>query len=111
MIRHAVIVNNEQELDTAYTFHSSEVVFCMTKNESKIDTKNITFNTNDFTIDIPVYMQKKKLDLSYDLRYAPANFDADSLSLEMNVNTINVASPNTELEKNQYMEYWFYSSV
>ena len=54
--------------------------------------------TNDFTIDIPVYMQKK-LDLSYDLRYAPANFDADSLSLEMNVNTINVASPNTELEK------------
>lgn len=93
----AVIVNNEQELDTAYTFHSSEVVL-YDKNESKIDTKNITFNTNDFTIDIPVYMQKK-LDLSYDLRYAPANFDADSLSLEMNVNTINVASPNTELEK------------
>ena len=92
-----VIVNNEQELDTAYTFHSSEVVL-YDKNESKIDTKNITFNTNDFTIDIPVYMQKK-LDLSYDLRYAPANFDADSLSLEMNVNTINVASPNTELEK------------
>ena len=33
----AVIVNNEQELDTAYTFHSSEVVL-YDKNESKIDT-------------------------------------------------------------------------
>lgn len=102
----AVFVSNEQELDTAYTFHSSEFVL-YDKNDSKIDDKNISSDTSDFTINIPVYMQKK-LDLSYDLRYAPANFDADSLGLEMNVDSINLASPNTDLEK---IDTWNIGSI
>lgn len=102
----AVFVSNEQELDTAYTFHSSEFVL-YDKNDSKIDGKNISSDTSDFTINIPVYMQKK-LDLSYDLRYAPANFDADSLGLEMNVDSINLASPNTDLEK---IDTWNIGSI
>ncbi|MFR0880674.1 MAG: YbbR-like domain-containing protein [Oscillospiraceae bacterium] len=102
----AVVVSNEQELDTAYTFHSSEVVL-YDKNDSKIDTKNISFGTDDFTIDIPVYMQKK-LDLSYDIRYAPSNFDVDSLGLELSVDSINLASPNTDLQK---IDSWNFGSI
>lgn len=102
----AVVVSNEQELNTAYTFHSSDIVL-YDKNDSKIDTKNISFDTDDFTIDIPVYMQKK-LDLSYDIRYAPANFDIDSLGLELNVDSINLASPNTDLEK---IDKWNIGSI
>lgn len=57
--RAAVLVNNEQELDAAYTFHSSDVIL-YDQNDSKIDTNNLNFDTNDFTIDIPVYMQDRK---------------------------------------------------
>lgn len=90
-------MENKQEINTAYTFHSSDVVL-YDKNESKINTDNLTFGTKDFTIDIPVYMQKE-LDLTYDIRYAPANFDISSLNLDLSVDKISIASPNTELEK------------
>lgn len=102
----AVVVNDKQELNTAYTFHSSEIEL-YDKNDSKIDTKYITYSTDKFNVDIPVYMQKK-LDLSYDLRFAPSTFDADSLALEMSVDNINLASPNTELEK---IDSWSIGSI
>ncbi|MGN0614261.1 MAG: YbbR-like domain-containing protein [Porcipelethomonas sp.] len=102
----AAVVSNEQELDTAYTFHSSEVVL-YDKNGSKIDTKNMIFDASDFTIDIPVYMQKK-LGLSYDLKYAPQTFDSASLALEMNVDSLTLASPNTDLEK---IDSWSIGSI
>ena len=89
-------MKNKQEINTAYTFHSSDVVL-YDKNESKINTDILTFGTKDFTIDIPVYMQKE-LDLTYDIRYAPANFDISSLNLDLSVDKISIASPNTELE-------------
>lgn len=91
-----VYLENKQEIDTAYTFHSSEIVL-YDKNESKISTDNLSFNSDDFIIDIPVYMQRE-LDLTYDIRYAPSNFDIDSLNLELNVDNISIASPNTDLE-------------
>ncbi len=102
----AVVVNDKQELDTAYKFHSNDIVF-YDKNSSKIDTKNITCNINDFEVDIPVYMQKK-LDLTYDLKYAPSTFDPESLGLEMSVDSITIASPNTEIEK---LDSWSVGSI
>ncbi len=101
-----VYVDTKQEISSAYTFHSKDVVL-YDKNESKINTDNLTFNTEDFTIDIPVYMQRD-LDLTYDLRYAPANFDKSSLNLEMNVDKITLASPNTELEN---IDSWSIGSI
>ncbi len=93
----AVLVNNTQELEAAYTFHSSEIVL-YDKNGTKIDMSKMTMDANDFTIEIPVYMQKE-LGLTYDLKYAPSTFDNDSLKLDMSVDKIKLASPNTELEK------------
>lgn len=93
----SVLVNDEKELETAYTFHSSDIVL-YDKNDSKIDTKNLSFNVNDFTVEIPVYTQRE-LSLSYNIRYAPSNFDLNSLGLELNVDSINLASPNTDLQK------------
>ncbi len=101
-----IYVETKQKLDTAYTFHSSDVVL-YDKNESKISTENIKFDEKDFTIDIPVYMQKE-LDLTYDIRYAPANFDISSLNLELNVDKISLASPNTELLK---IDTWNVGSI
>ena len=77
------------------------------KNESKINTDNLTFNSEDFTIDIPVYMQKE-LDFTYDIRYAPANFDVSSLNIELNVDKISLASPNDEL---QNIDTWSIGSI
>lgn len=100
------IVEDKQELDTAYSFHSSDIAL-YDKSESKIDTKNITYSTNDIKVNIPVYMPKD-LDLSYDLRFAPSTFDANSLALEMNVDSISLASPNTELDK---IDTWSIGSI
>ena len=102
----AVVVEDKQELETAYTFHSSNIVL-YDKNDSKIDTKNITYNTDTFNVDIPVYMPKK-LDLIYDLRFAPSTFDPNSLALEMSVDNISLASPNTELQK---IDSWNIGSI
>ena len=102
----AVIVNNSQELESAYTFHSSEVAL-YDKNGGKIDMSNMRLGDNDYTIEIPVYMQKK-LDLSYDLKYAPSSFDSKSLALDMSVDSIKLASPNTELEK---IDKWTIGSI
>lgn len=101
-----VYVDTKQEINTAYTFHSKDVVL-YDKNESKINTDNLTYNSEDFTIDIPVYMQKE-LDLTYDLRYAPANFDVSSLNIELNVDKISLASPNDEL---QNIDTWSIGSI
>lgn len=101
-----VYVDTKQEINTAYTFHSKDVVL-YDKNESKINTDNLTFNSEDFTIDIPVYMQKE-LDFTYDLRYAPANFDISSLNIELNVDKISLASPNDEL---QNIDTWSIGSI
>lgn len=90
-----VYVDTKQEINTASTFYSKEIVL-FDKNESKINADNMTFNSKEFSIDIPVYMQKE-LDLVYDLRYAPNNFDTSSLNLELNVDKISLASPNTDL--------------
>lgn len=95
--RAVVLVDAKQTLDSAYTFHSSEVVL-YDKNDSKIDSSNITFDTTNFDIDIPVYM-KRELNLAYDIRYAPSNFDTNSLGLEMNCDSVILASPNNEIEK------------
>ena len=102
----AVIVKNSQELESAYTFHSSEVAL-YDKNGGKIDMSNLRLGDNDYTIEIPVYMQKK-LDLSYDLKYAPSSFDSKSLALDMSVDSIKLASPNTELEK---IDKWTIGSI
>lgn len=101
-----VYVDTKQEINTAYTFHSKDVVL-YDKNESKINTDNLTFNSEDFTIDIPVYMQKE-LDFTYDIRYAPANFDVSSLNIELNVDKISLASPNDEL---QNIDTWSIGSI
>ena len=101
-----VYVDTKQEINTAYTFHSKDVVL-YDKNESKINTDNLTFNSEDFTIDIPVYMQKE-LDFTYDIRYAPANFDVSSLNIELNVYKISLASPNDEL---QNIDTWSIGSI
>lgn len=101
-----VYVDTKQEINTAYTFHSKDVVL-YDKNESKINTDNLTYNSEDFTIDIPVYMQKE-LDFTYDLRYAPANFDVSSLNIELNVDKISLASPNDEL---QNIDTWSIGSI
>jgi small nuclear ribonucleoprotein (snRNP)-like protein len=102
----SVLVDNEQTIDSAYTFHSSDVIL-YDKNDSKIDSSGVTFDTTDFTIDIPVYM-KKELNLSYDIKYAPSNFDISSLGLEMNVESIILASPNTEIEN---LDSWNIGSI
>lgn len=91
-----IFVDTKQEINSAYTFHSKDVVL-FDKNESKINMDNLTINSKDFMVEIPVYMQKE-LDLTYDLRYAPANFDINSLDFEFNVDSITLASPNTDLE-------------
>lgn len=101
-----VYVDTKQEINTAYTFHSKDVVL-YDKNESKINTDNLTYNSEDFTIDIPVYMQKE-LDFTYDIRYAPANFDVSSLNIELNVDKISLASPNDEL---QNIDTWSIGSI
>lgn len=101
-----VYVDTKQEISTAYTFHSKDVVL-YDKNESKINTDNLTFNTEDFTIDIPVYMQEE-LDLTYDIRYAPTNFDISSLNIDLNVDKISLASPNTDL---QNIDTWSIGSI
>lgn len=101
-----IFVDTKQEINTAYTFHSKEIVL-YDKNESKINIDNLTFDSKDFTIDIPVYMQKE-LDLTYDIRYAPANFDINSLNIELNVEKISIASPNTDLEK---IDQWNIGSI
>lgn len=93
--RALVFVENKREINTASTFYSKEIVL-YDKNESKISTDNMTFNSDDFAVEIPVYMQKE-LDLTYDIRFAPTNFDIDSLNLELNVDKIKIASPNTDL--------------
>lgn len=102
----AVIVKNSQELESTYTFHSSEVAL-YDKNGGKIDMSSLHLGDNDYTIEIPVYMQKK-LSLSYDLKYAPSSFDKDSLALDMSVKDIKLASPNTELEK---IDKWTIGSI
>lgn len=99
-------VKNQQELDAAYTFHTSDILL-YDKNDTQLDNKNLTFSTDDLAVDISVYMQQK-LPLSYDLRYAPSSFNSDSLPLEMNVESINLASPNTELEK---LKSWSVGSI
>lgn len=104
--RVAVVVNEEQELETAYTFHTSDIVL-YDKNDAKLDKKKLTFDTEEFEVDIPVYMQQK-LGLTYDLKYAPSSFDAESLPLEMNVDSINLASPNTDLKN---LESWSLGSI
>lgn len=91
-----IYVDTKQEINSAYTFHSKDVVL-FDKNEAKINPDNLTINSKDFMVEIPVYMQKE-LGLTYDLRYAPANFDINSLNFEFNVDTITLASPNTDLE-------------
>ncbi len=102
----SVLVSNSQELEATYTFHSSEIVL-YDKNDGKIDMTNMYFNDNDYTIEIPVYMQKM-LGLSYDLKYAPSSFDGKSLALDMSVESIKLASPNTELEK---IDKWTVGSI
>lgn len=101
-----VFVDTKMEINSASTFYSKDILL-YDKNESKINTDNMNFNTEDFSIEIPVYMQKE-LDLTYDLKYAPANFDASSLNIEMNVDTINIASPNTDLQK---LDTWSIGSI
>lgn len=90
-----IFIDNKQEINTASTFYSKEIAL-YDKNESKINTDNLTFNTENFSVEIPVYMQKE-LDLVYDIRFAPTNFDINSLNLELNVDNISIASPNTDL--------------
>ena len=102
----SVLVNNKQTLDSAYTFYSSDIIL-YDKNDSKIDASGITFDTTDFKIDIPVYM-KKELNLSYDIKYAPSDFDTSSLALEMNVDSIILASPNTNIKK---LDSWNIGSI
>ena len=102
----SVIVKNSQELESTYTFHSSEVAL-YDKNGGKVDMSSLHLGDNDYTIEIPVYMQKK-LGLSYDLKYAPSSFDGKSLALDMSVKDIKLASPNTELEK---IDTWNIGSI
>lgn len=99
-------VDTKQEIDTAYKFHSEDIVL-YDENEAKINMDKLSFDTKDFTIDIPVYMQKE-LDLTYDIRYAPADFDISSLNIELNVDKISLASPNTDLEK---IDTWNIGSI
>ncbi len=101
-----VQVDNEKVLDSAYTFHSDKIVL-YDKNQSKIDMSNMKTNTSDFTIKIPVYMQKT-LDLTYDLKYAPQNFDVNSIDLELSVDSITLASPNLDLKK---LDSWHLDSI
>lgn len=95
--RAQVYVDTKEEINAASTFYSKDIVL-FDKNDSKINMDSLKFNSQEFAVDIPVYMQKK-LDLTYELRFAPANFDANSLNLELNVDEINLASPNTDLQK------------
>lgn len=104
--RVVAFVEDEQELDTAYTFHTSDIVL-YDKDDSKLDTKKLTFDTSELEVDISVYMQQK-LGLSYDLKYAPSGFDKEFLPLEMNVDSISLASPNTDLEK---IDTWSLGSI
>ncbi|MBQ3566420.1 MAG: hypothetical protein IJA12_04495 [Oscillospiraceae bacterium] len=104
--RVVALVSEEQELETAYKFHTSDIVL-YDKNDLKIDTKKLTFDTTELDVDISVYMQEK-LGLSYDLKYAPLTFDKDFLPLEMNVDSISLASPNTDLEK---IDSWSIGSI
>lgn len=100
------VVNDKQELDTAYTFHTSEIVL-YDKNEAKLDTKQLSFNAEDLAVDISAYMLQK-LTLDYDLKFAPKGFDKDSLPIEMNVDSIELAAPNAELEN---QKLWSIGSI
>ncbi len=104
--RVVAVVGEEQEVDAAYTFHTSDIAL-YDKNDVKLDTKKLTFNTEELTVDISVYMQQK-LGLTYDLKYAPSTFDTNFLPLEMNVDSINLASPNKDLEK---IDTWSLGSI
>lgn len=104
--RVVALVNEEQELETAYKFHTTDIVL-YDKNDLKLDTKKLSFDTTELEVDISVYMQEK-LGLTYDLKYAPTDFDKDFLPLEMNVESISLASPNTDLEK---IDSWSIGSI
>ncbi len=104
--RVVAVVKDEQELDSAYTFHTSDIVL-YDKNDVKLDTKKLTFNKEELTVDISVYMQQN-LGLTYDLKYAPSSFDSKFLPLETNVESISLASPNTELEN---LDSWSLGSI
>ncbi|MBE6846085.1 MAG: hypothetical protein E7508_10390 [Ruminococcus sp.] len=104
--RVVALVSEEQMLETAYTFHTSDIVL-YDKNDAKLDTKKLTFNTQDIEVDISVYMQQK-LGLTYDLKYAPSTFSKEFLPLEMNIDSITLASPNTDLEK---IDSWSLGSI
>lgn len=101
-----IYVDTKQEIDAAYSFHSKEIVL-FDKNEVRINMDNLSINSQDFMIEIPVYLQKE-LDLTYDLRYAPANFDTDSLDFEFSSDKISLASPNTDLES---IDTWNIGSI
>lgn len=104
--RVVAVVEDEQELDSAYTFHTSDIVL-YDRNDVKLDTKKLKFDKEELTVDISVYMQQE-LDLTYDLKYAPSSFNSKFLPLEMNVDSISLASPNTELEN---LDSWSLGSI
>lgn len=82
-------------LSESYTATSTDIV--LYKNEKIIDQSDITLGTEEFTIDFSVYM-RKTLPFSIGIQGAPDNFDESVIEYSMSDDSIDVLSPNNNIE-------------
>ena len=82
-------------LSESYTTTSSDVV--LYQNDKIIDQSDITLGTEEFTIDFSVYM-RKTLPFSIGIQGAPDNFDESVIEYSMSDDSIDVLSPNNNIE-------------
>lgn len=84
------VSNKTAVLDTTYNLQSEEIKL-YTEDGSLIDAKELSVNTSNITINIPVLTQKT-VDLSFSIVNAPPNFDKDFLKFSMSAEDITLAS-------------------
>ncbi len=82
-------------LSESYTATSTDIV--LYQNDKIIDQSDITLGTEEFTIDFSVYM-RKTLPFSIGIQGAPNNFDESVIEYSMSDDSIDVLSPNNNIE-------------
>lgn len=89
-----VVVKTDLEQQLSESFSTAETDIVLYNGDTVIDKDPYTFETEDLTLSIPIYMQKT-LPLSLQIQNTPRNFDLTSLKYSMSESDIEIAAPNT----------------
>ncbi len=90
-----VRTNSESVLSESQSLLGTELI--LYDGDTVLDKQAFTFNTDNFSVEVPIYM-KKTLPFTVGFQNYPRNFNLSSLKYTLSYDSINIAAPKSYLE-------------